>query len=231
MMLVPKIWNVIVAGRWNPALFTPAAISTRVFGLEEGTPVEVYLSVDDILPPQVVHNGLKVIGSAASLEVVTVRSSHAEIKRAMQVAVNELRTLGVTPVRAAGINFRYGAPNLPEPLLDKFSQDLDDLFADQGLELTGKGFRRKLRFSDGTLLITVDAPSGNNGAELLFNFERRSAKPDDLAAWLSQTTDSFAATVTKVMEGVFGLTEGIHYVREVDGGDDGKNIGNTATIE
>lgn len=218
MLLEPTTWNVVIVGRWNPALYTPSAVSKRIFGLAEGTPVEVYLSIDDILPAQIVHQGIKIVGSSGRLEIATVKPSFSELRRAMGIGKLELDRLPETPLKAAGINVRFGGDDFPSPLREKFSQNLDDLFADTELELTGRGFKRTLKFGSGGLTVAVDLPP-SSAAEVLFNFEKQSSSAAALAEWLAQPIESIQDNVAKVMEKVFGLTKDVDYVRERSDGD------------
>jgi hypothetical protein len=39
MVMKPVGWSVVCIGEWNLALFTPAAVSKSIFGLEPNTPI------------------------------------------------------------------------------------------------------------------------------------------------------------------------------------------------
>ena len=86
MPLQPEDWNVVVAGRWNPALFTPAAIAGRMFQLPEGTPIEVLVVLDEVHLTRTRHEGITVAPSATQLAVAPERCSFDQLERARSIA-------------------------------------------------------------------------------------------------------------------------------------------------
>lgn len=212
MALIPEEWNVVVLGRWNPALFTPAAITTRVFGLEPNTPVEVYVPLDDILPPKVKHGGLTVTASQASLIIGTESCRFSELERARQIARNAIDALPRTPMSAVGVNVRYRGTELPPSLLGRFSTDLDERFSDADFQILGRAFRRDLAFKVGRIGVFVNNHTESQ-PEIVMNFEARSALPETLVAWLDIPIDDIRAAVHGILEQVLELREA-EYVAE-----------------
>jgi hypothetical protein len=206
MPLQPEDWNVVVAGRWNPALFTPAAVSQRIFGLPDATPVEVFVSVDDIVPPRVRYNGITVSASPASMIVGVERSTYAELDRARQTATDAIAALPHTPVSAAGFNIRYRADGLPVPIAGRFSADLDRRFSDLDFEIVGRQFHRLLTFRSGRLLVRVTS-SPDEKPEVLLNFTRSSKSEGDLREWLAVPSEEIQRAVSRVLREALELRE------------------------
>jgi len=212
MPLRPDDWNVVVLGRWNPALFTPAGISTRIFGLPEGTPIEVYVSIDDVAPPRVKHGGITVSASFAQLNVAIDRCSFAELDRARATASAAIEQLPRTPVTACGFNLRFKADALPAPLAQRFSQDLDQRFSDLEYQILGRQLHRRLAFQNGRLLVMVTAEP-DESAEVLFNFEMLSKDQSILREWLAVPIDTIKEAISRILRDALQLTEA-DYVSE-----------------
>jgi len=204
MHLSPEEWNVVVIGRWNPALFTPARISSRIFGLPEGTPVEVYVVLDEVQLPRVKHNGITVAPSSIQLVVTPEKSTFAELERAINIAHKVIEDLPRTPLDAAGFNLRYRAGELPLTLARRFSDDLDRRFATIDRKIVGRQFQRLLEFDNGRMRVQVTSEP-NEKAELLLNFELRSTEHTELQEWLKSSIRDVRNTATEVFEKVLEL--------------------------
>src|SRR5439155_23257483 len=119
------------------------------------TPVEVFLTIDDIQPPRVRHEGITVFASDAQLSVSVEPYTFERLDHARQVASEAIEQLPRTPLLAAGVNVRYRADALPRSVAARFSPDLDQRFSDQDFEILGRQFHRLLAFRDGRLLVRV----------------------------------------------------------------------------
>jgi hypothetical protein len=206
MPLQPEDWNVVILGRWNPALFTPSGISQRLFHLPEGTPVEVFVAIDDIQPPRVRHEGITVFASFAQLTVSTDQCTFAQLDRARHTASEAIEQLPRTPLTAAGYNIRYRTDALPVALTERFSPELDRRFSDQDFDILGRQFHRVLRFRDGRLLVKVSSDPETK-AELLLNFELQSRDSAALRNWLATPIDDVRAVVDRVLRTSLQLPE------------------------
>lgn len=211
MPLQPDEWNVVILGRWNPALFTPAAISQRIFHLPVGTPVEVYVVLDDIQLPRVKHEGITIAASTPQLIILPEKCSFSELDRARIIARDAITELPQTPLMGAGFNLRYRADEMPPSLADRFSKDLDRRFSDRDFQIVGRQFHRLLTFQNGKLLVRVSGePDGK--VELLVNFEFQSKEAGPLQEWLSLPIESVRKTVHTVLESVLDLRKEDHVI-------------------
>ena len=107
MPLTPDNWNVVVVGHWNRAILSPNGIAKRLFGLEDGTPVQVLIPLDVVGPYHVRHEKITVIPSNDRLLVQPLHSTFENLMDAMSIARRALEDLPLTPVFAAGINLNY----------------------------------------------------------------------------------------------------------------------------
>jgi hypothetical protein len=215
MPLQPEDWNVVVAGRWNTALFTPAAISRRVFHLPEGTPVEVLVALDDIQMPRVKHDEITVAPSISQLVVAPDRCTFEQLARAMNIAKEAIAALPNTPYIAAGFNLRYRADDMPQPLTLRFSEDVDRRFSDHDFDIIGRLLNRSVRFDEGRLLVQV-MHDLEGKSELLMNFERRSRDAGELQDWLSLPVGRVSDAASKVFTQVLQLQEEDYVIERDD---------------
>jgi hypothetical protein len=205
MKLKPTEWSVVIVGRWNPAIFTPAGISSRFFKLPQGTPVEVLVILDDVAPPKVRHEGLAVSAGQLRLAVDLLTNSFESLAKAMSMAAAALEGLPETPVSAAGFNLRYRADPLPDSLIPLFGDQLDKLLSDAGHDIVERSWSRGLPKWDGQLNVAVTA-AANEPADLVLNFDRKSKNVAELVAWLRTPIDQVRDAATEVLR-TLGLTQ------------------------
>jgi hypothetical protein len=204
MSLRPVEWNVVVLGRWNPALFTPAAISRRVFDLAEGTPVEVFVVLDDVQQPRVRHEGITVAPSFGQLLISPERCTFKALEQARAKARDAIIGLPKTPLNAAGYNLRYQADVMPQPLMARFSEMLDRRFSDNDFHILGRQFHRVLEFHSGRLLVRVTRDPDDK-AELLLNFDFQSKNADQLSDWLTVPINDIRDAAQRILRDVLEL--------------------------
>jgi hypothetical protein len=206
MALEPVDWNVVVLGRWNPALFTPAAISRRIFGLPEGTPVEVFVVLDDVQQPRVRHGGVTISPSFGQLLISPERCTFGELDRAREIAREAIRELPKTPFLAAGYNLRYVSDAMPTPLAARFSDALDRQFADNDFRILGRQFHRVLEFRNGRVLVRVTRDPDDK-AEVLINFDLQSKESEPLREWLTIPVQDIRDNCERILRTALELQE------------------------
>jgi hypothetical protein len=223
MPLLPEDWNVVVAGRWNTALFTPAAINRRIFKLPEGMPVEVLVVLDDVQMPRVKHEGMTVSPSTGKLVVSPELCSFDQLARAMRIAKEAVAALPNTPFAAAGFNLRYRSTELPQTVTRIFSNELDQRISDNDYEIIGRQFQRLLKFDAGRLLVQV-ARDPDGKAEFLMNFERRSRDAAQLQEWLSKPIEEVRQKARNILSSVLQLQEEDYVIERDDHSDEHSRI-------
>ncbi len=181
----------------------------------EGVPVEVLVSLDDVSPPKVRHEGILVSVSETNLAVVAEACNFDELDRARSIAANSIATLPSTPLDACGFNIRYRSEALPESLIRRFSMDLDRRFSEHGFEIVGRKFQRILKKDAGTITVIV-AQDPDSNVELLINFELKSHSSEELIAWLSTPMEGVRTAVDTIIRQSLELDEGHYIVQNCD---------------
>jgi len=141
-LLIPADWSVVVVGRWNRAILTPAGIGKRVLGVDAGTPLEVMVAIDAIAPPLVKHDKMTVVADSDRLTIQLAVCAFDELVRACSLARNALKQLPETPLAAVGFNVRYIASDFCEALDAVLKSDLDDRASDAGYRILDRQNRK-----------------------------------------------------------------------------------------
>ena len=68
-MLNPVDWSVVVAGRWNRAILTPAGIVQRVFKESPDIPMVIEVPIDMLAPPKIGLNDVSVVADWSRLVI------------------------------------------------------------------------------------------------------------------------------------------------------------------
>jgi hypothetical protein len=207
MSLIPTDWNVVVLGYWNRAILTPSGIATRLFGLDAGTPVEVLIAIDTVLPHQIKHDGITVVAGSDRLIVQPEQCDFAKLQRAKEIADRALDKLPETPVIAAGINIKYVCQE-PLETLQRVTRNewWDEQLSDNRYEIIGRSLSRTLKFNDGQINLSVTEESDGKFVTQ-FNFHRgsgnvsdlRYCNASDLRSWLATPIDSIESAVRRIV--------------------------------
>ena len=200
-------WSVVVLGRWNPAIFTPAGVRSRCFKLDENTPIEVMVALDDFGPSKVRHEGLVVWADQQRFAVELEDCDFPRLIKAMTIAAGVLESLPETPVSAAGINVRYEVPAGEDRLTALLSAPVDNTFSDAGYEINGRHLGRVLSVPGiGRANIVLNAPPDGNW-EVLLNYELKSKTNITLKNWLSEVGVEVEKHTRALLATVPGFTE------------------------
>ena len=160
MPLVPNDWNVVVIGHWNRAILSPAGIAKRLFGLPEGTPIEVMVPLEVVAPYHVRHKNITVIPSSDRLVVSPVQCTFENLVEAIGIIRKALEDLPRTPVFAVGINVRYISTTEVDVLQQSTASAWDDKLSDKRLIIASRSIMRSVHWRDGTINITIKVRSG-----------------------------------------------------------------------
>jgi hypothetical protein len=184
----PSNWNIIISGAWNLAILTPNGISTRLFNLPAGTPIEVQVAIDEPGSYRVSHEGVVVAPSPQQLNLSAATSDLASLEKASQIGMKVLQVLPETPVAAAGVNFRYSLNTLPNELLDLMKTPIDDVYSDEGFGISEFVTQRSLEIQPGVVNVVINQMKNGSGA-ILMNFHYASSSHAELEQWLARTTE------------------------------------------
>ena len=197
--LTPKEWSAVVVGRWNRAILTPSGIAKRLFHLEEGTPVAVFVAIDALDPPQVKHEGFSVVAGWDRLIVQPETCDFEGLQKAMAIACRAMENLPETPVIAAGMNVKYNSSEALEALQQITRHEWwDAQLSDRRYEIAGRSLIRALKWSEGQINFSVaEEPTGAFLVQL--NFHRESTSVDDLKKWVSTPISEINDQVKQVL--------------------------------
>lgn len=199
MPLVPTEWSVVVIGYWNRAILTPSGIATRLFGLEPGTPVAVFIAIDAVAPHQVKHGGVTVVAGSDRLIIQPEKCSFQDLQKAKEIADRALEKLPETPVIAAGVNVKFSCREPLEALQQVTRQEWwDKQLSDGEYEIVGRSHSRSLKWGEGQINFSVtEEPDGKS--EILLNFHRGSTTASELRSWLNTSIDDMESAVGKLL--------------------------------
>ncbi len=193
MAFVAGEWNAIVVGAWNPAGLTPSGMRHHLLGVGREVPLFVELNVEQAQPPRVRHDGISLYIMADGLVAGPEVPDVGNMRRATEALRRGLDRLNQTPVRAAGVNFRYVEDD-PNVLLDERRCALDELL-DGRATIVARGLRRSIEMLPGVLNLEIREETGRLFADLNFHFD--SPSHEDLSAWLGRVEEfhTYGATL------------------------------------
>ena len=211
MTLAPKEWSVVVVGRWNRAILTPAGIGKRVFQLPEGTPLEVMIAIDAIAPPLVKHDKMVVVAASDRLTVQPEICSFDELARACTLASAAVRSLPETPLIAAGFNIKYTTQGYFEAIDLALASELDDRASDVQYKIVERQVHRAYEWENGKINV-VAALTDDGVRSIALNFDLRSDSHPNHLEWLGYAAPAIRMEVQKVIGSVLQVpTEDITY--------------------
>lgn len=187
MNIEPFDWSVVIIGYWNRAILTPNGIANRLFKLEKGAGIEVFIPVDLVDSPLVKHDGITVKVEDRQLIVGTEDPGYVALEKAMKIGQTALTGLPETPVLAAGFNIRYKTADLGVGLDELTRSDLDDRLSDAGYQIVYRGLIRRLHVKKGALekgVVTLSTHKDDGRARIELNFHRDSKNVQELVEWL-----------------------------------------------
>jgi hypothetical protein len=199
MGLSPTGWSVVIVGRWNRAILTPAGIAKRVFKLAANE-VMVLVQLDGISPHLVRHpeHGIIAMTDEGRLQLHVDDATYETLAHAMQCGVNALSSLPETPVSAAGFNVNFESPELTPHMAGLLAGEMDKSFADLGYRIAGRTVSRSAELAEGRLNITL---TGENGTfKVLANFHRSSTECGDLKSWLQMPIGNVKTIIENVVQ-------------------------------
>lgn len=192
-------WNIVVLGHWNRAILTPNWIAEKVFGLAAGTPIDVLVPLDGFAPFQVQHAGLIVVPAPSQLLFQLGAPTRDLLAKAAECATRSISALPQTPLRACGVNLRFGAPAAPEALTTRTRCSTEQLLSDSGYEIQVRRRGETVSFRGGAANVIVDIPTAGP-VTLNVNFERQSTSNDDLLGWLGHAPDVFMTEARRIAD-------------------------------
>jgi hypothetical protein len=198
-------WNVIVAGYWNRAILTPSGIARKLFGLEEGAPVEIAVPLDGIGPHRVKYAGLTVVVEKNRLVVQAQDAKFCELDHAREICSKAIDELPETPLTAAGFNVRVRTEDPPDVLLTSTKSQIDDLLSDEDFSIESRSLSRSLSWKGGFLNLNIQQ---GKDLRVELNFHRQSSKSKELIDWMQIPMSDVEQTVIQVFDNIIRMPLG-----------------------
>lgn len=152
--MIPKqeAWNIVLAGIWNRAIFTPDWVGRLLFHEPE---VETLISVMPLLP--IIYRNRQVSFEVASARLIfrPREPNDACIQAAESMAHVVLDTLRDTPLLGVGVNLAYIERNPRPDLVRMFDFADNPSLIDGGWRLAEQRIVRKIEQGGDTLNLTL----------------------------------------------------------------------------
>ncbi len=209
-MLEAADWSVVVVGRWNPSILTPAGIARRLFKLEEATAIEVHLAIDVMLPPVVIHDSLTVTVGSQKLSIKPLTHSYARLDRARELARNALISLPETPIVAAGVNVKYiykRTDDYMSRVQEITTCELDEAISSLNQKISKRSISRSTPIFDGQLNLSISEDDEEGHVSIHFNFEFISQDVKKQRDWLTLSIADFEEEVRTKLTKTLGFSE------------------------
>ena len=175
MIPKPDTWNIVLAGLWNRAIFSPEWVSRLLFHEPE---VETLISVMPVLPI-VYRNRQVAVEIASSRLVFRPRELNDEcIRSAEGMAHIVLDTLRDTPLLGVGINFAFTEANPCRDLVEMFELADDATLGEARWNIRGRRIVRTLERNGDSLNLSLVF----DGRELTVEFNFHTETSDNQAS-------------------------------------------------
>ena len=158
--MTPQVdsWSIVLPGSWNPAIFRPDWITSRLTTAQDIT-VEVAFG-GTVNLARFRFDGIHLRVTPNRFVLGVEEPVDASLARLEEIAIRTLQDLPHTPIGGAGINFGFLEQNPSRDLVALFAFPDTDCLADAGFTVRASSLRRNLRFDDGRQLnLTLDLRS------------------------------------------------------------------------
>ncbi len=163
-------WNIVLAGLWNRAIFTPEWVGRFLFKQPE---VETMISIMPHMP--IIYRNAQVALEVAPARLVfRPRSLQDDCLRASEsMAYKVLDILQDTPLIGVGVNFVFTEPEPRRDLVGLFDLADSPSLTDDGWDIEERRLMRRLSKGGDTMNLTLLLAGGNLDVE--FNFHTETA--------------------------------------------------------
>ncbi len=161
-------WNIVLAGSWNRAIFTPDWVNRILFHEAE---LETLISIVPLMP--IVYRNLQVAMEVSSGRLIfrPRRLDDACIQAAEGMAHLVLSTLQDTPLTGVGVNFSF-TENKPRRDLSKMFDFQDNAgLGEYGWVIQERRVVRRMQHGDDVLYLTFVLEGENLAVEFNFHTE------------------------------------------------------------
>ncbi len=175
MKVIDDKINLIIIGKWNRYILSPAWISKNLF---HNKTIEIEVGIDLDLPPRYTHENVRIIPTQNAVNFFALKYDDLVLTR-IENMVYELTTiLEHTPVRAYGINFGFIEEENIE-LSKIFNISDNTKLTSFGLRIDGYSLKRHL--IRGGQIINLTISQEDKGILFGINFHTDVKKPKNIS--------------------------------------------------
>lgn len=145
MKTIPDWWTIVAVGSWNLAIFSLDWLGKNLFKKED---VTIEFALAPKFPARLSANKVRITPSADSILFAPTDLSDKHLISTEQVACNLLTLLPHTPITAIGINFGFVETEAEPDLIERFTDNDGDLFADAGFTINNSTRIKQLEFEN-----------------------------------------------------------------------------------
>lgn len=199
-----RLPTAVVAGHWNPHIFSIDWVAHTLFGTPDGQAVEITQMVDG--SRNVVANYLFGVGFACTaerLEIYITEATEDGAKRAEKFLFSVLDTLSHTPVSGIGFNYAFRSGEVEAQLADAFvtPEDLRSRYA-----VIVEDHRTRVQF-DQTTLLNLSRKISRAGAEISFNFHHDVSNAGQAKGFVEDAIWKHRVNALKILEELYGQSD------------------------
>ena len=203
--MTPQVdsWTIVLPGSWNPAIFRPDWITSRLTRAKEIS-VEVAFG-GTIELPRFRFDGVHLRVAPKRLILGVDEASDASLTRLEDIAVRALRDLPHTPIGGAGVNFGFLEEDPSPELIELFGFIDTGRLADVGFTVRSSTLRRNLRFDDGRELnLTLELRS-DAALSIDANFHREVSNSEEAVAYLEGHVVELKDRILELLDNAYEL--------------------------
>jgi hypothetical protein len=200
MKAIRDAWNVVLAGNWNLAIFSPNWLSKNLFGSES---ITIEFPLVPGLPPRFTVEGIVILSSTDRVMLAPKMLTDEAIKRTEDMACKLLNLLPHTPISALGVNFGFLEKEPSDELLQHFVDRDEALLADAGFEILIRTFSRKLVYQGQHINLSTIVEPKEVKFDLNFHTDVQNAEQAQKS--LTGKVLKHRATALQLLEQVYSL--------------------------
>lgn len=204
-------WTIVVAGNWNPAIFSPNFIGKKLLNIEKiGGEYNVSANQVGI----VFHaESLLLIPSNDKLIVGIKNGQKETLEMAEKAMIDTLTLLEHTPVAALGINLAFEETDDLSDIKKLFAfEDHSKILMElTGCKIAGSEIKRTYQLDKYSLNLRVE--NNDNNIKIHFNYHHQSNSPKDMANALKNSFWRYRNEAVEFSKNVYGFEyeeENIH---------------------
>jgi hypothetical protein len=194
-------WTVVIAGNWNPAIFTPQWVSSR---LTTSASVNVEIRLAPRLVTRLNFDSIYLYLGEQRLTLGVQDSSDSTLSRLQHVAEQILTALPHTPVQGVGVNFQFEDREPSDELLNVFDLVDTTALAKAGAVVETTTITRRLSIAED--VVNMNLAYENDLVRVDLNFHKDVDSAEQARAHIARGMLDFRAQAFRILNSLHGWT-------------------------